>query len=169
MTERRFKWDFNVYVICGLIFSAVGLIFLIVSAGCVIKFDDLRGQIDGNPVLFVGIFAGLGLLETVVGISILVWYFKKTGYQKKLYEAGRYITLPVSEIRMDTRVRINGRHPYVAEAQYMDPVTKEVYVFRSRSLMYNPANMLIDGTVRVYVDSENYKRYYMDIDSAMFS
>ena len=42
-----------------------------------------------------------------------------------------------------------------------------VHIFKSRYLYYNPESLLKNNAVRVYVDNNNYKKYYVDIDEVL--
>lgn len=42
-----------------------------------------------------------------------------------------------------------------------------IHIFRSRNLSFDPTPPLTDQMVRVYVEGENFKHYYMDIDSVL--
>ena len=157
--------DLNVFAICGMVFAFVGIIFVIVSAFWVVNFDVFQYKVEGDARLFIAIFAGLGIATSGIGFFILGWHLNQMKRQKKVFENGYYMTVPITDIRMDTRVRMNGRYPYVVEAQYMEPATREIYLFRSHNFFYNPANKLTSDRVDVYLIPPDYKNYYMDIDS----
>ncbi len=165
--NRKFKMDFHVSFLCGAVFCFVGAVFLTVAVVCAVNFESFRRNVSGSPLLFIGGFFGMGLLLLLIGVPLLVWYIRRIRRQKQLYEEGIYLSLPVSDIRLDTRVRVNGRYPFVVEAQYTDPETREIYLFRSRALMHNPSRELENRTVRVYMDRNNPRNYYMDIDAAL--
>ena len=42
-----------------------------------------------------------------------------------------------------------------------------VHIFKSRNLMFDPGEFLKDNMVRVYIEGENYKHYYVDIDEIL--
>ena len=62
--------------------------------------------------------------------------------------------------------RLNGRHPWKLECRYEDIFTGAVYLFSSENIWIDP-QMYIGQQVAVYVDGENYKKYYVDVDSLL--
>lgn len=166
--NRKFKVNLlDVYGLCGTVFAAVGTVFILFAVVGAARFDTFQYSVEGDPVMFLFIFGILGLVVAGLGYGILFWHIGKIRKQKKVFENGYYINVPVSDIRLETRVRVNGRYPYVVEAQYGSLETGEVHLFRSRYLMHNPGNIVNGQTVPVYVIPPDYENYYMDIDAIL--
>lgn len=159
------KFSFDVIDILGLVFTAVGTIVI----GITIFFGmniELLYTTD-NPWMFVLVFSLFGVVLNAIGIPVLVWCIRRYKLNKKAYLGGVYLLLPISDIRIDTTIRVNNGFTYVIEAQYTVPDTGEVCLFRSRPLMHNPSGRLTNDFVKVYVCKPDYAHYYMDIDSIL--
>ena len=72
----------------------------------------------------------------------------------------------IAETKINYNVRINGKSPYVVECQYWD-MAGNAHIFKSRCLYFNPEPLFKDRMVRVYVEGDNYKNYYVDIDEVL--
>ncbi len=69
------------------------------------------------------------------------------------------------DVQRNYNVHIRGRSPYFVRCRYQD-VRGNVHIFRSRSAFIEP-QLLQDTKIKVYVDGENYKNYYVDIDEVI--
>jgi hypothetical protein len=67
---------------------------------------------------------------------------------------------------MNYSIRINGRYPYIIHARYRNPRTGETYSFKSGDVwtdfVLSPASL---KTVRVYVQKDDYRVSYVDVES----
>ena len=54
----------------------------------------------------------------------------------------------------------------LSQARYQD-MYGNVHIFKSRDLYFDPTDLFKDQMVKVYVDGDNYKRYYVDIDEVL--
>lgn len=157
---------FDVITIAGFVFTGVGAL-LIAFGLCCLTDPVLLSSAKGDPIMLIVIFIAIGSIVTAIGGVILAVCIRDMLMCKKVFERGEYIVLPISDIRLDTTIHINMNYMYVIEAQYTDPISKNIYLFRSRRLTYNPSNRLITDHVNVYVNPPDYKHYYMDIDDIM--
>ena len=158
--EPKYKFKLEVQGIIGLIFTPIGLLFLIL--GVVIPAES----ISGSPALFKGVFIGFGLLFAILGGALLSYTVRKNLRIKKVVESGNFIMADFMQSTLNTAITVNGRNPYVAEFQYTDPYGA-VHIYRSRDLFSDPAQALAGKQVRVYVDADNDNNYYVDIDSVL--
>jgi len=65
----------------------------------------------------------------------------------------------------NTSFQINGSSPYQVVSQWLDPINKKMHVFRSDDIWYDPSSLLIDNSINVYIDPQNYKRYHVDLSN----
>lgn len=63
---------------------------------------------------------------------------------------------------LDTSWKQNGRSPYRIHAQWQDPASRQIYVFRSDAIWYDPSDYIPEGDITVYVERGNPSRYYVD-------
>ncbi|MBD5475781.1 MAG: hypothetical protein HDR17_07345 [Lachnospiraceae bacterium] len=57
-------------------------------------------------------------------------------------------------------------HPYIVECRYHDAKGEE-HTFYSRNLYFDPKPFLKQKMVKVYIQDEDFKPYYVDIDEVL--
>jgi len=58
---------------------------------------------------------------------------------------------------------VSGRHPFRVIAQWQDPSTAKIRVFKSHNLWFDPSRFITQKQIRVFLDRNNPKRYYVDL------
>lgn len=112
------------------------------------------------------IFAAFGAIFGSVGFIPMIFMGKISSKAKKLKEQGRYIVAKIERIEMNRKVSINSIHPHVIYCSHEDVFTGMVYQFKSKSIWYNPDIYFRVGMeIKVYVDGQDYSKYYVDIDN----
>ena len=159
--ERKSKTGLSALLIVGSIFTILGAVFL--ATGVIIYYALKEEE---GAILFLLIFGGIGLLFFVLGVIFLIVELKKKLRNDKLLGAGNYVMAEVLEVTLNYNVAVNRRHPYIVRCRYQD-MYGNVHIFKSRDLFFNPTDLLKDRMVKVYVDGENYKHYYVDIDEVL--
>lgn len=159
--ERKSKTGLSALLIVGSIFTILGAVFL--ATGVIIYYALKEEE---GAILFLLIFGGIGLLFFVLGVIFLIVELKKKLRNDKLLGAGNYVMAEVLEVTLNYNVAVNRRHPYIVRCRYQD-MYGNVHIFKSRDLFFNPTDLLKDRMVKVYVDGENYKHYYVDIDGVL--
>lgn len=160
MERRKAKRGLTALALESIIFSAIGIVFILV--GGMIPAESIEGDVGA----FRAIFCGLGAILLMVGVICLCLEIGKRIRCNKLIDAGQYIMAEISEITMNYAIRVNSRHPYIIICRYQDRYGN-IHTFRSRNLYFDPAPLLKDQMVKVYVDGENFKHYYVDIDEVL--
>lgn len=161
--ERKAKTGMNVWLLIGIIFTIVGVSF---SVTMVVVFFAFK---DSDPMtfwLFLPIFGLMGVIFLVFGLILLTSQIRKKVRSNRLLNSGNYITAEITEVTMNYTVRINGRHPFVVKCIYQD-MAGNVHIFKSRDLHFDPRELLKSQQVKVYVDGEDFKHYYVDIDEVL--
>lgn len=149
------------------IFFIIGIIFFVMGAAYIgIGISTFFWSTGEGTALFRYIFGGVGLVLFVIGIVCLWSSIQKRKRMNHVLSAGKYVMADITGIDQYYNIRINGRHPYIVTCQYQD-ISGNVHIFRSRYLKYDPSPFLQNPMVRVYVDAENYKYYYVDIDEVL--
>ena len=158
--ERKAKTGPSALLIVGSVFTIVGAAFLAIG---VITYFALK---EDGIILFTLIFGGIGLLFFVLGLIFLIVVNRKMARNNKLLKEGNYVMAEIVEVSLNYNVTVNRRHPYIVRCRYQD-MYGNVNIFKSRDLFFDPTDLLKDQMVKVYVDGENYKHYYVDIDEVL--
>ena len=159
--ERKSKTGLSALLIVGSIFTILGAVFL--ATGVIIYYALKEEE---GAILFLLIFGGIGLLFFALGVIFLIVELKKKLRNDKLLRAGNYVMAEVLEVTLNYNVAVNRRHPYIVRCRYQD-MYGNVHIFKSRDLFFDPTDLFKDQMVKVYVDGENYKHYYVDIDEVL--
>lgn len=156
------KYGWTEKGIIGMVLAPLGLIFLIVGLAC---HTSIRAP--GERLAFLICFAGLGFIFLVVGLVFLGMELWRRGKQRAAYEGGYYVIGKVAGFKVNTHVNVNGTHPMVVEVHYTDPDTGTVHVFYSRHLYINAKGLLTSYEVPVYMDREDKRVGFVDIDAVL--
>ena len=66
-------------------------------------------------------------------------------------------------VELNEALTVNGRHPFRVVAQWLDPATSEVHVFRSENLWFDPTEYIKSPELTVYIEQSNPKKYLVDV------
>ena len=96
----------------------------------------------------------LGILGTVffsigAGFGIFGWAQKKK--REWLRVNGRRIQAKFTGVDINTRLRVNGRSPWVLTAQWQDPTSGLLFSFRSESIWFDPSPYVKGDTLDVLI------------------
>ena len=139
-------------MILGLVFTILGSVFAVLGLALGLAVE---------PAFFFA-FGIMGISFLGMGIGFLIAVGKKRRQKKFLLERGNYIMAKVFETRPNYNVQVNGRCGYEVLCQYRD-FGGTVHVFKSPLVWVDPSTLMISDQVRVYVDGDDYDRYYVDL------
>ena len=146
----------------GIIFLCIGT--LGVSGSLILCF------IVPSLWLFSIIFGSVLAVFLIVGIICMIIYTTKKGKKEKLIATGKYIYADIVDIDVNVyqKVQIDriSMNPYFIVCKYVEANGKE-YLFKSKSLLYNPSALITEKQLKVYVDLKNPKKYYVDTSSIL--
>lgn len=82
----------------------------------------------------------------------------------RLKQSGKIVVATINDIYIDTRLKVQGRSPYVISCQWVDPMFRDkIYIFKSESIWFDPREYVNGKTMVVYIDETDPKKYYVDI------
>lgn len=119
-------------------------------------------NIRSNSLLAEILMIVLGLPFTILGMCFVVSSIRKAATKKRLLRDGEQMIGTITYVALDKSVRINGKHPYKAEVEVIDPMTGEKYLYSSEGIMQD-ITWLTGESVTVYVDAADRSCYYVDI------
>jgi hypothetical protein len=109
--------------------------------------------------VFLAIF---GVVFTGLGIPFFWLGIRDDLNEKRALSYTKEITADVKGVVHNTSISMNGRSPYQIEAQWLNPDTKELHVFKSKYIWYDPSDFVKDK-ITVKADPQNLKKYWMDV------
>ena len=138
--------------------------------------DDIELYIDDsdpfNPyyptgtTIIVIVFGVMGIVFALIGIIPMILRAVNGKKDRALIEAGYSVWATVDEAVYNDRYSVNGRHPVNILASYTDDYSAKSYQFKSRNIWDMSVEDVDKGDqVRVYLDRNDFTRYYVDTES----
>lgn len=143
--------------IVGFVLTTLAVIFTVIAIICLFL---------GKWAVIAIPFFGLGSQFLVIGSIFITSESKQKQKIQAIIKQGNYIEAEITEITQNLAYEENGEYPYVINAKYEDE-TGCVHLFRSYNLNFNPEGILLSKIVPIYMKKDDYKYYYMDINSIL--
>ena len=158
--EKKARIGQSALLIIGIIYTALGGTFVILGIA-------LAALLRDSDAFMVGlIFGGIGAIFLILGIIFLIVELCKKKRSDALLASGHYVLGEVVDIAANINVNVNGRYPYHIIVQYIDPHGVR-HIFRSPGLRIFRDPELLGKKVKVYVENDNFKHYYVDVDEIL--
>lgn len=166
MERKKADYGIGALDIVGIVFLVLGIVFSSVSILIAVNLNKMEFSGNGDPIVLPIIFGAIGAPFLILGILFVSLSVRKRCMANRLLQDGHYVMADVVAITPNYSVQVNGRSPFVVECHYQDPTTGTLCIFRSRNLFYFPEE-LSGNQIRVYVDPDNMKHYYVDVASVL--
>ena len=124
------------------------------------------GKIMTDDSAFFIIFTCVGGAFAALTIAVIVTLLVTKKKHQNLITTGTPYTGTIIDVRVITNIKVNGRHPYRADCEVINPITQERYLFSSENV-YTEIRHLIGAPVVVYMDNQNPSKHYVDINRAI--
>ena len=144
----------------GMIYEGKDMVLYVDSEN---PTDVRTSWISGSALLMCVVFVGVVvLLVYISNVSS-----KKKGKEKSL-KNGNLLMATIDEIIVDPTVEVNHKKRNCIKCSYCDRFTGERYEFISDKVWdYLDDYFKIGDQIPVYVEPNNYSKYYVDIESKM--
>lgn len=109
------------------------------------------------------IVGGIGSVFFLIGCGIILSGIRKSKKKEYLLQRGVRINTQFQSVSKNTRMRVNGRNPYMVTSQWQDPTTSKIHVFESDNIWFDPTDHINVDTIMVYIEPKNPAKYFMDI------
>jgi hypothetical protein len=107
------------------------------------------------------IVGGIGGVFLMIGLALVVPSLRRRRIAAELRATGVAVQADVVEVALDSSFKINGRSPWRIHAQWRDPATGKIHLFRSDMLWFDPSDYLA-GQISVLIRPGQPKRYWID-------
>lgn len=98
-----------------------------------------------------------------IGYGGLIYQQLKKRDAKWLLENGQPVQTLLTNVSLNTSVRLNGASPFVIQSQWQDPATQKVYVFESDHIWYDPSPYVGDRSIPVMINPRDPRKYHVDL------
>lgn len=105
----------------------------------------------------------MGAIFFLIGAGVTLVPMLKKRKAEYLKEQGRAIETDFQSVRVNGAVAVNGRNPYRVLTQWKDPSSSQVLIFESNDIWYDPTSHINSQRIRVFLDKNNPKKYYVDL------
>jgi hypothetical protein len=107
--------------------------------------------------------AVLGLVLLAAALGPILFIRRRRNRIRDLLATGQRVEATVTAVAPDTSMRRNGRSPFRITAQWIEPGTNLLRVFKSERIWFDPSGYLPkDGRIGVFMDAHNARKYYVD-------
>lgn len=111
--------------------------------------------------LAVMVVGGLGSVFLAIGLLAVVPGLRGRRIAADLRATGVAIQADVVEVARDSSIKVNGRSPWRIHAQWRDPASGKIHLFRSDMLWFDPSDY-VGEHISVLIRPGKPKRYWMD-------
>lgn len=124
-----------------------------------------NARIDSFTDLWLGslITGTIGLVFTCIGAGFLIVRAQRAKLEAWIRDNGQRVEVDYTGVFRDTSFRVNGQAPWRITAQWQDPVRKNVHVFKSKRLWFDPEPFIDRDRLTVLIDPKNPKRHMFDL------
>lgn len=121
-------------------------------------------KINGFFSLWGGalIVGGIGSVFGLIGCGIMAYVALKNRSNAHLKKHGVEIHASFQGVEQNTGLIVNGRSPFRVVCQWQHPNTRELHVFRSGNLWFDPTDHISQDKIPVRVNEGNLKKYWVD-------
>lgn len=121
--------------------------------------------ISGFFSLWLGplILGGMGAVFLGIGGGMLLVGHSRAQLVQRLRSQGTPVQAKLQGVELNTGLTVNGAHPYRVIAQWQNPASGEIHVFRSENLWYDPSEHIKRESLTVYIDAGNPRQYFVDL------
>ena len=148
--------------VLGIIFSIIGGALLLLG----LAFLAIR---DWGWIVTISVGTP-GFLMLLVGVVCLGIHSSKNKKKNALLAKGKYVLAEVTQVEWlyirKFKTNFIEWSPYSITCKYSDD-TGKTYYFKSESLPYNPEDIMESNLLKVYVDLDHPKDYYVDCSSIL--
>lgn len=109
------------------------------------------------------IVAVIGLVFLLIAVVTIVFGLLKNKKVMYLQKNGVPVTAKFQSVDMNRNYEVNGKHPYQISAQWKNPVTSELHIFKSENIWFDPTDHIPQDEITVLIEKDNPKKHYMDI------
>jgi hypothetical protein len=112
---------------------------------------------------FTTILGALGAIFLIVGFGIIAYGSIKLKKVSELKENGVAILAKYQSVQLNKSLKVNGQSPYQIHAQWTNPSTSKVHIFKSDNIWFDPSEFIDRDQMTVLIEKDNPKKYYVDI------
>lgn len=140
-----------------------------VGEAVTVLYDPAAPEADARIKAWFDLWGGqaicgvLAVLFGCAGGALLAYGGYRGSRAARLLHDGMAVTTTVKAVELNRAFTLHGAHPWQVVAEWRDPATGELRVFRSEHLWSDPTAELRGQTVRVYLDRGRPTRYHMDL------
>ena len=159
------KWGWTAAGMVGMIFTPIGLLFSIIGLG-LWQAKSVTWQKPEDPVIFFSVFGGIGGIFLLLGLILLGLDLRRRSRLRNAYYSGNCVEAKILGMVTQNNVNTFSGVPRMLECAWTD-ASGVVHVYRSRYLYTDVSQMLKSDTVPVYIDRENEKYGFVDVDAVL--
>lgn len=122
-------------------------------------------RINGFFSLWGGcvILGAMGAVFFAIGFGIIVSGRLKNKKIEFLKKHGTPVKAKFQSVDINGSLQVNGKSPYQIIAQWKNPNTSELHIFKSENLWFDPTDHIVNDEITVLIEPSSPKKYYVDV------
>lgn len=108
------------------------------------------------------VLACFGLVFSGVGMGCLWLGIRDKIKERQALAYTKEIIANLQGVVKNTSLSMNGRSPYQIVAQWVNPETNQLHIFKSKNIWFDPSDY-VKKEILVKADPNNLKKYWMDV------
>lgn len=110
------------------------------------------------------VLGGIGSVFLLIGSAFVLPPLLSRRRARDLAVSGEAVVAVPVDVQRNTSYSVNGQHPWRIIAQWQNPATGKLHLFRSDNLWFDPSRFVAtQKEIRVLIDPQKPKRYSMDV------
>lgn len=105
----------------------------------------------------------LGGIFFAIGAGIALFITLSLRKKTNLTSTGDAIEANFQSVKRNESISVNNTHPYQILAQWLNPRTNEIHIFKSENIWFDPTSHIKNKKIKVYIEPNNPKKYHVDI------
>lgn len=157
------KRSFDVISFCGVMFTVLGLIFLVVGIFAATNVDYLIEHGSGDVRFLPVIFLGVSSVSLFVGLLVICFNVGSYVKRRRLIAMNDFVLADVIDTVADWSVRVNYQLGFRVVCKFVDVFSGREFTFYSDVLVSGRSDYGPGVSLRVYVDRKRgFRDYYVD-------
>lgn len=106
-----------------------------------------------------------GIVLNLITVVSLIHMIRKEQMIRKLFDSGIRVYGKIIEIRRNERWKLTSKFSFYISCEYFDEAEQKLYYFKSERLWRNSAKIDKTKKIPVYVQVNDFSKYYVDVKS----
>ncbi|MDZ5435197.1 DUF3592 domain-containing protein [Pseudomonas fluorescens] len=105
----------------------------------------------------------MGAVFLSIGLIIVLVIGLRNRKKEYLQRHGVAVEAEIQSVDLNESISMNGKSPFMIVCHWLNPETRELHVFESESIWFDPSKYITSETIKVLLEHGNPKKYHVDV------